>query len=191
MESTKTKSIEKDSMSDDEESDRAEEVRRPSQAVVAPDGPGYFHIYKKGQGYWTRMGTVAGAGLLGLLTGDFFYTQAERILTGPSITPFLNAHHLSDPRGPFLIVALFAIAYTLVVFHYMNKPSSVDFLIATDSEMKKVNWTTQKELMGSTKIVIGFVFVMATLLFCYDLFFQSLFYLLHVLKTAPFFMGSH
>ena len=88
-------------------------------------------------------------------------------------------------------MALFAIAYTLVVFHYMNKPSSVDFLIATDSEMKKVNWTTQKELMGSTKIVIGFVFVMAILLFSYDLFFQFLFWLFGVLKTPPFFMGGH
>jgi preprotein translocase SecE subunit len=55
--------------------------------------------------------------------------------------------------------------------------------------MKKVNWTTQKELTGSTKIVIGFVFVMATVLFCYDLFFQLLFYLLGVLKTPPFFLG--
>ena len=64
-------------MSDDEESDRARgssagHRRLPS----APDGPGYFHIYKKGQGYWTRMGTVAARRLLGLLTGDFFYTQA-------------------------------------------------------------------------------------------------------------------
>ncbi len=71
----------------------------------------------------------------------------------------------------------------------MNKPTSVDFLIATDSEMKKVNWTTKKELMGSTKVVIGFVFVMALVLFFYDLFFQFLFYVLGVLKTPPFFLG--
>ena len=71
----------------------------------------------------------------------------------------------------------------------MNKPTSVDFLIATDSEMKKVNWTTKKELMGSTKVVIGFVFVMAIVLFMYDLFFQFLFYFLGVLKTPPFFLG--
>jgi hypothetical protein len=28
-------------------------------------GPGFFAIYKKGQGYWTRMGTARGALLLG------------------------------------------------------------------------------------------------------------------------------
>jgi preprotein translocase subunit SecE len=71
----------------------------------------------------------------------------------------------------------------------MNKPTYADFLIATDSEMKKVNWTTQKELLGSTKVVIGFVFVMAVVLFCYDLFFQLVFYLVGVLKTPPFFIG--
>jgi preprotein translocase SecE subunit len=188
MESTKTKSNDaKDAMSEEEESDRSEESRRPTPS--ASSGTRYFHIYKKGQGYWTRMGTVAAAALLGLFTGTFFYTQSERLLTGPSITPFLNAHHLSDPRGPFLVVAIFAALYSLIVFHYMNKPVSVDFLIATDSEMKKVNWTTQKELMGSTKIVIWFVFVMALLLFCYDLFFQLIFYLFGVLKTPPFFLG--
>ena len=36
----------------------------------------------------------------------------------------------------------------------MNKPSNVDFLIATDSEMKKVNWTTKGELFGSTRVVV-------------------------------------
>ena len=43
----------------------------------------------------------------------------------------------------------------------MNKPTNVDFLIATDSEMKKVNWTSRKELIGSTKVVIIFMFLIA------------------------------
>ena len=47
----------------------------------------------------------------------------------------------------------------------MNKPSNVDFLIATDSEMKKVNWTSRKELIGSTKVVIIFMFLIALFLF--------------------------
>ena len=87
------------------------------------------------------------------------------------------------------VSAGFLLGCVLLGFWVTNKPTNVDFLIATDSEMKKVNWTTQKELMGSTKIVIGFVFVMAVVLFCYDLFFQLIFYLLGVLKTPPFFIG--
>jgi preprotein translocase subunit SecE len=178
-------------MSEAEDS-RREESPKPSQRpATAPDaGGGYFHIYKKGQGYWTRMGTVGGAGLLGLLMGNFIYTESSRWLEGQGAIPdFLERAHLQDPRGAYLLVLLFAIFYSWFAFHLMNKPSNADFLIATDSEMKKVNWTTKKELMGSTKVVIGFVFVMAIVLFFYDLFFQFVFYWLGVLKTPPFGIG--
>lgn len=151
--------------------------------------PGYFHIYKKGQGYWTRMGTVFGVSLIGLLSANFLYSEVDGLSTGPSLSKFLYRLHLQEPRGPYLIVVIFALMYAAICYHLMNKPTNVDFLIATDSEMKKVNWTTRKELMGSTKVVIGFMFVIAILLFFYDLFFQMLFYLLGVLKTPPFFLG--
>jgi preprotein translocase subunit SecE len=87
------------------------------------------------------------------------------------------------------VVVIFTLIYAAIAYHVMNKPTNVDFLIATDSEMKKVNWTTKKELMGSTKVVIWFMFIMAVMLFLYDLFFQLIFYLLGVLKTPPFFLG--
>jgi len=165
----------------------APEPRQP--AYVPSDSTGYFHIYKKGQGYWTRMGTVAGFGLIGLLTGNFLYSEFERVLVRQNVADFMTRIHLQDPRGAYLIVAIYALVYAALSFYFMNKPAYADFLIATDSEMKKVNWTTQKELMGSTKIVIAFVFVMALVLFCYDLFFQMIFYFLGVLKAKPFFLG--
>ena len=68
----------------------------------------------------------------------------------------------------------------------MNKASSVDFLIATDSEMKKVNWTSRKELIGSTKVVVIFMFLIAFLLFGIDIFFSYFFYFVGVLKSKPF-----
>src|SRR5579863_35119 len=98
MESTKTKSDDRDEMSDAEESGKPEprepNQRQPSRPVAVADKSGYFHIYKKGQGYWTRMGTVAGAGLLGLFLGNFIYTESERQLTGPWITGVLDKMHL-------------------------------------------------------------------------------------------------
>src|SRR5687768_14284598 len=39
----------------------------------ADDRPGFFHIYKPGQGYWTRMGTAGAALLIALLTAKFLY----------------------------------------------------------------------------------------------------------------------
>jgi preprotein translocase SecE subunit len=52
--------------------------------------------------------------------------------------------------------------------------------------MKKVNWTSRKELIGSTKVVIGFMFLIAFLLFGLDVIFGYFFQLLTVLKTGPF-----
>jgi len=195
MEWTNTKLQTKDLMSDAEDSEDEEsgEPSKPAPVAYAPvpggATGGYFHIYKKGQGYWTRMGTVAAIGLLGLLTGNFLYGEIDRVLMGPGISKFLDGIHLQDPRGAYLVVTIFAAGYAWLAFHFMNKPTSVDFLIATDSEMKKVNWTTKKELMGSTKVVIGFVVVVAVLLFVYDMFFQFLFWAIGVLSTKPFFLG--
>jgi preprotein translocase SecE subunit len=58
----------------------------------------------------------------------------------------------------------------------MNKPSNADFLIATDSEMKKVNWTSRKELIGSTKVVIFFMVIIASVLFVIDVLMGYVFY---------------
>ena len=70
-------------------------------------------------------------------------------------------------------------------FHYItNRPTNVDFLIATDSEMKKVNWSTRAELIGSTKVVILFVLLIAVALFVFDTIFSTIFYLMHVLKSC-------
>src|SRR5438093_1481953 len=125
-----------------------------------PPGQGFFHIYKSGQGYWTRMGTAAGAVLLGLLTADFVYRQI------PPQIEYLNKH-----RGVALWISLgFLAAYSALVWWVMNKPRNADFLIATDSEMKKVNWTSRKDLIGSTKVVIFFMFLIAFLLFAIDVF---------------------
>src|SRR5688500_17778733 len=47
---------------------------RPPERAAAPKA-GFFTVYKKGQGYWTRMGTAIGAGLLGALITWQIYAQ--------------------------------------------------------------------------------------------------------------------
>src|SRR5947207_9930359 len=79
----------------------------------------------------------------------------------------------------------FLLAFALLVFYLLNKRDYADFLIATDSEMKKVNWTSRKELIGSTKIVIIFMFLIAGFLFLLDIDFGEIFYYLGVLKYRP------
>jgi preprotein translocase SecE subunit len=67
----------------------------------------------------------------------------------------------------------------------MNKPQNADFLIATDREMKKVNWTSRKELTGSTRIVIIFMFSIAFFLFTVDEIWGWLMYLAKVMTIKP------
>ncbi|NLW87690.1 MAG: preprotein translocase subunit SecE [Planctomycetes bacterium] len=66
-------------------------------------------------------------------------------------------------------------AVAWLTFWILNKPSAADFLIATESEMKKVSWSSRKEVIGSTKVVIVTTFIMAALLAGVDLLFILLF----------------
>lgn len=47
--------------------------------------------------------------------------------------------------------------------------ATVEFLIATDFEMKKVNWSSPREVMGHTWVVIGACVLLASTLFLVDL----------------------
>ncbi len=146
---------------------------RPSERSAAK--PRFFAIYKKGQGYWTRMGTAIGAGLLGILMTWQLYAQV----------PAFFADTDRGRQVALVVAVVFVTIFALFAWRLMNKPGNVDFLIATDSEMKKVNWTSRRELIGSTKVVILFMFSIAFFLFVLDQFFSSLFYLIDVLKIAP------
>jgi preprotein translocase subunit SecE len=153
---------------------------RPPETRRADERGGFFHIYKKGQGYWTRMGTAGAAALIGILTAQFLYHHLPVWLGAMGVT-----QTQTKPVAIYIITALIA-GYALLVFWLMNRPSNADFLIATDSEMKKVNWTSRRELVGSTKVVIFFMFLIAFLLFAFDIIFGYLFYFIGVLKSSPF-----
>jgi preprotein translocase SecE subunit len=175
----------KKAMADEEQAEQEEERERrsPSTAGSRPapqakpktaGGPNFFTIYKKGQGYWTRMGTAIGAGFLGLVVAFELYHQ---------IPTFLHGTAQRDTRIALIASLVFLTAYTIWAYWFTNKPTTVDFLIATDSEMKKVNWTSRKDLIASTKIVIIFMVLIAVFLFSCDLLFGAFFYLIGVLKT--------
>ena len=90
------------------------------------------------------------------------------------------------PTWKLIITGSFVLLSAGFAWYYLNKPKVVDFFIATESEMKKVNWTSRREIIGSTKVVIIFMFLIAFFLFFVDLFFAYLFYLIKVLHKAPF-----
>lgn len=64
-----------------------------------------------------------------------------------------------------------------------TKKQTVEFLVATDGEMKKVNWTTYREVKGSTIVVIVATFLIAGFLFLIDLGFSNFFRMIGVLES--------
>jgi preprotein translocase SecE subunit len=171
--------------------DDARENRPAPEPRAKPDyagpstprsGPGFFTIYKRGQGYWTRMGTAIAAGLLGALTAYNLYAWIPVLINlGSTPDALARERHIA-----LFVAVVFLALFAALVWRVTNKPANVDFLIATDSEMKKVNWTSRKELIGSTKVVIVFMFLIAIFLFVVDIAFGYLFFLMRVLKNSPF-----
>jgi preprotein translocase subunit SecE len=162
-----------------EPDDEAEEKSQRQPLAPAPSTAestgGFLSIYKSGQGYWTRMIT-AGAVLLvvGLMT-QWFYQQ---VLAQPVFNRLTNAWKVG-------IVAALVVLSAFFLWRYLNKPHTVDFLIETEKEMAKVNWTSRRDLIGSTKVVIVFMLLIAAILFGYDLLFGYLFRLIGILKLGP------
>jgi preprotein translocase subunit SecE len=166
-----------------EESDEREDRPRAVQSGAAEQArtaDGFFHIYKSGQGYWVRMGSAAAATVIAIGALAFLWEQLRSVIVDV-------VDGKSQPRIGIIIIILstLLVAYGLLIFRLLNKPRNADFLIATESEMRKVNWTSRKELIGSTKVVIFFMFLIAVILFVYDYVFAWFFWAIRVLKEHP------
>jgi preprotein translocase subunit SecE len=124
--------------------------------------------YKWGQGKDTRLySAVALALLAGIgcwrlydkLQGTLDVTQATGLWISATV-----------PLGLFALIAAF-------LYWLVNRPTVADFLIAAEGELKKVSFSSRKEIMTSTFIVIIVMFLMAFMLgaadFVFDLFFTN------------------
>ena len=166
--------------------------RRPPQRDEKDEQRhGFFTIYKKGQGSWTRICSAAAAGMIILLTANFIWVNLPPLIRDYFESPTATTAEISVAetkitRLTLAVCAVFVLGSAWLVWKLMNKPANADFLIATDSEMKKVNWTSRRELVGSTKIVIIFVLLITVILFVIDIMFGYVFYWLTVLKHPPF-----
>ncbi len=223
-------------------------------------------IYKPGQGYWVRVLTAVGAGLLVLATAAWLWSETAAVdlpsgawdvtlaevsgvpspgqtvtvygpapdegpaegavlgtmqvasFTASEFTPEVRLvkPQLQDGAVPSDMQSLSAEGFTalveqragvrpipiidplyvqgalaglvlligaIIIFWVVgHKPTSAEFLIATDGEMKKVNWSTRREILGSTWVVIAASFILAAILYVVDLAFQWFFVSIDVLQ---------
>ena len=133
-------------------------------------------IYKPGQGYWTRTMSAIAFSLLILMGAVWVWDLARTIRIG-EIQPI----YFSGTAAVLFI----AIGGYLIYLFVGRKHRTVDFMIATEGEMKKVNWSTRKEIMSSTWVVIGLTLFIALTTFVCDQGFAFLFRLVGVLEEAP------
>jgi len=80
------------------------------------------------------------------------------------------------------VAVLFLIGAVLIYLFVGTKKSTVDFLIASDGEMKKVNWSTRREILGSTWVVLALSLILIVALFFIDLGFSKFFRSIGVLE---------
>jgi len=133
-----------------------------------------FGLYKPGQGYWTRVMTAIGAGTLGLAAAAWVWGQTATIRTETYEVIYLQA-----VCAGIVTVLTAILVYWLVG---LNRKSS-EFLIATEGEMRKVNWSTRKMIMGQTWVVIAISVIIAAILFLTDIVFAWFFREIGVLQT--------
>jgi len=117
-------------------------------------------IYKKGQGKNSRLWTAI-ALLAVIAIGCWRLHLKLQTYDNPWVEPLI----------PALICAVFA----GVIYWLSNIPTIANFLIAAEGEIKKVSWSSRKEIVNSTLIVITVVAVMATGLGLADIAFRLFF----------------
>ncbi len=159
---------------DDERKDRS--VARPAQETGDSSGP--FSLYRPGQGANVRWGSAIGGALLAVGAAMYVY---ESLM--PRIQGLLGMS--DDSFGLIRLLAPVGVLAGLVylVWHYVGRsPRAVDFMVATEGEMKRVNWSTRREIIGSTRVVIFTILALAFILFIFDAIFIIFFSLIRVIR---------
>lgn len=126
-----------------------------------------LEIYKRGQGKYTRITTFVGVMLLVIIGA----ARLSEELTTVRLSPLVR----------YGIATALVVVAAAVMFWIVNRPRSADFMIATEGEMKKVSWSSRKEVVGSTKVVIITTLILTAILFAVDMLFTQLFVWIKVL----------
>ncbi len=156
------------------ESNRGESAGPADRPAARPQRPAGspFRVVKPGQGIYVRWLSAIGAGVLAVSMAHFVWSRL----------PLFGFVDQSDPVRTLVPVIVLLVAVYLIFWAVGRNQSVVDFMIHTEGEMKKVNWSTRKEVWGATRVVIVTVLALAILLFIVDMFFIFFFGAIGVVK---------
>lgn len=109
-----------------------------------------------------------------LVSADGF----DAAVTGRFGQPAFQILYVQAAVAATLLLASAGIIYWIVGM----KRNTNEFFIAVDSEMKKVNWSTRREIVGSTWVVVSVCVLLTAVLFGIDFAFGAFFRAIGVLK---------
>lgn len=124
--------------------------------------------YKWGQGKDTRLYSAVAVALIAAIG---CYRLYEKLKATMDLTQTLQLWlSICIPLGLMAIVGW-------VVYWLSNRPTVADFLISAEGELKKVSFSSKREIAVSTTVVIVVVVLMSAMLgiadFVFDLFFTN------------------
>ena len=139
-----------------------------------------MEAYKPGQGSMSRLSAWLMLILVLALGAVELYSWIQRKGDGPIFG--LNVALLRDlpfvgvPLSwKFLICVGVFVGLLWLTRMYMTRPATVDMLIETELEMKKVSWPTFEESLNATWVVVLVTVVLTASLFFFDFILGSFF----------------
>src|SRR3989304_4353569 len=127
-----------------------------------------MQIYKKGQGKIVRRVTHLSLwafiaygcyGIYDIPSTDSWWWK-NVLYEEPSVNIIVR---------PILLVAVGVfLLFASLVFMYLNREKTADFLIESEDEIRKVSWPSRKEYVTSSIVVIVMVIIVAGFLFFVD-----------------------
>jgi preprotein translocase SecE subunit len=119
--------------------------------------------------------SAIGGCTLGLAAASWVWKQTQTINVGENT----EVLYLQAASGGVVAQLSALLVYWLVGAHR----KSIEFLIATEGEMRKVNWSTRKMIFGQTWVVVAISVIIAVILFVTDVLFAMFFRAINVLQT--------
>jgi preprotein translocase subunit SecE len=125
-----------------------------------------FEIFKRGQGKYARLGSGFGWAVIAALGCLALYRQLNALdFRNEQVELWVKT---MVPVGVFVVLGI-------LIFWLLNRPSIANFMIDAEGEMKKVSWSSRKEIAVSTVVVISVVVILGVFLGVADLLFSVFF----------------
>ena len=138
-----------------------------------------METYKSGQGSFARLAASLALLLAAILGVQELYSWIANPGGETALIPgavFSDLPLLGVPLSwKLLLCVAILVGLVYLLRRYLTRPSTVDMLIETELELKKVSWPTKDESISATWVVIFVTLLITFTLFAFDFVLQRVF----------------